>query len=347
MDTGDQGRFRDPEVPSSPALEAACITLGLVGQSPAFRAALALAAQWASSQAPVLIHGPTGNGKELFARLVHYLGGRREQPFIPVNCAALPDTLVESELFGHARGAFTDARNERAGLVALAAGGTLFLDELDSLSPKAQAALLRFVQDREFRPVGGRAPVRADVRLVTATNADLAAAVAHGAFRQDLLFRLDVLGIELPSLADRREDIPLLARFFVNRFATLYRRPAPTLKPEALAFLAAQDWPGNVRELENRMHRAFVLAADGAIGPRELGGAGAPFPVGEPPGALYGGGFRAARARETIAFETRYLRELMTATGGNVTEAARRAGLERRAMGKLLKRRGIERERFR
>lgn len=280
---------------------ATCAALGLIGRAPAFCAALDLASRFAAWDASVLLRGGTGSGKELFARLLHQLSARRMRPFVPVNCGALPDTLTESELFGHARGAFTDAKAERAGLIALAEGGTLFLDEVDALSAKAQVTLLRFLQDRECRPVGGRLPVRADVRVIVATNTDLAYAVGAGRFREDLLFRLDVLALTLPSLTERREDILPLARFFLARLAASHGRAAPVLSPEAEAWLEAHPWPGNVRELENRMYRALVLCRDGLVGTTELGGKlTAPSSV---PGALYGGGLKAARTREMRAFE--------------------------------------------
>jgi two-component system response regulator GlrR len=349
MSTPNQRRVHAvvAQVPRPAEVEAACLALGLVGGSSSFRAALRLAVRWATCEAPVLIRGRTGNGKELFARFVHYLSGRRSRPFVPVNCGALPDTLVESELFGHVRGAFTDAKNERAGLVALAAGGTLFLDEVDCLSGKAQATLLRFLQDCEYRPVGGRTPMRADVRVVAATNADLQREVVNGAFRQDLLFRLDVLALDLPSLSERRDDIPVLANFFLHRFAALYGRPVPVLDAEAEDCLNAQPWPGNVRELENRIHRAFVLAEKGRIGPAELSHPIAAERPSDATATLFAENFKTARARQTRAFEARYLRELLAETQGNVTAAARRAGLERRTMGRLLKRHGICRDCFR
>lgn len=339
---GPEQQVAAPLLPDQ--LVATCAALGLIGHSPSFRAALDLALQFAAWDAPVLVRGSTGNGKELFARLIHQLSKRRGGPFVPVNCGALPDTLVESELFGHARGAFTDAKAERAGLVALAAGGTLLLDEVDALSAKAQVALLRFLQDQEYRPVGGRLPTRADVRVIAMSNADLGHAVSTGRFRQDLLFRLDVLAIALPSLCERREDIVPLARFFLARLAALHDRPAPVLTQEAEAWLEAQPWPGNVRELENRIHRALVLCRGRQVGMAELGGRITAQPSIQ--GVLYGGGFKTARMREMRAFEARYLRDLMTETNGNVSEAARRAGTERRAMGRMLKRHGIERSDF-
>ena len=336
---------RGDRYPVSPEnLAAACAALGLVGHSPAFRQAVALLSRLAACDAPVLLRGQTGTGKELFARAIHYLGARKSRPFVPVNCGAVPETLIESELFGHVRGAFTDAKLENHGLVALAESGTLFLDEIDSLPAKGQVALLRFLQDHEYRQVGGQRVRTADVRVIAATNADLAGQVAAGRFRQDLLFRLDVLPLELPSLAARREDVPLLARHFLVRFAAHYELPVPALDEPALAWLASRSWPGNIRELENVMHRALLLAEDGRI---------ALPPDGQPPlepaaaVPLYSEGLRAACARSRWEPEERYLHELMALTHGNISEAARRAGTERRAMGRLLKRHGIEKDGFR
>jgi two-component system response regulator GlrR len=328
--------------PANPRLEAACVTVGLIGCSPAFQRVLSLVERLAAYDAPVLICGPTGSGKELFASCVHSLSSRQGMPFVPVNCGALPDMLLESELFGHMRGAFTDAKQDQLGLVAIADGGTLFLDEVDSLTAKAQVALLRFLEDHEYRPVGGRTLLSANVRIVSASNRDLAAAVAAGHFRQDLLFRLDVLNLTLPSLRERREDIGLLARFFLRRFAAAYDQPEPEIDPAAGEWLAGQAWPGNVRELENRMHRAFVLSVDGRVTRAVLEGAEPPDPDPlQTAASLYGLGLKAARDRETHAFEARYLRQLVVATNGNVSEAARRAGVERRTMGRLLKRHGL------
>ncbi|WP_376967771.1 sigma-54 dependent transcriptional regulator (plasmid) [Azospirillum sp. A26] len=348
-DTRETGEQDPPDSAATSDDRALCLRLGLVGRSTSFQTAFALARRFARCAAPVLIRGQTGNGKELFARAVHHLSDRRGGPFVPVNCGALPDTLVESELFGHARGAFTDAKGERTGLVALANGGTLFLDEVDSLSSRAQVALLRFLQDHEFRRVGGSKVERTDVRILAATNGDLQACIALGRFREDLYFRLDVLSLDLPPLAERREDIGLLARHFLARFAGLYAGAVPQLDHDAEEWLAAQPWPGNVRQLENLMHRAYVLARDGRVRRADVvpGPAPASLPEAEAVAVMHEGGLKAGRERQAREFEVAYLRRLLALTHGNVTEAARRAGTERRAMGRLLKRHGIDKEGFR
>ena len=348
-DTRETEEEAPPDSAATSDDRALCLRLGLVGRSTPFQTAFALARRFARCAAPVLIRGQTGNGKELFARAVHHLSDRRGGPFVPVNCGALPDTLVESELFGHARGAFTDAKRERTGLVALANGGTLFLDEVDSLSARAQVALLRFLQDHEFRRVGGSKVERTDVRVLAATNGDLQACIALGRFREDLYFRLDVLSLDLPPLAERREDIGLLARHFLAYFAGLYAGAVPRLEHDAEEWLAAQPWPGNVRQLENLMHKAYVLARDGRVRRADVvpGPAAASLSTVEAAAAMHEGGLKAARERQAREFEVVYLRRLLALTHGNVTEAARRAGTERRAMGRLLKRHGIDKEGFR
>jgi DNA-binding NtrC family response regulator len=316
--------------------------LNLVGESPAFVESLRLIRRVAACDATVLVQGETGTGKELAARALHYLGARRMAPFVPINCGAIPETLIESELFGHARGAFTDAREAKAGVIAQAEGGTLFLDELDALSARAQIALLRFLQDREYRPVGGRAVLGADVRIIGATNADLAALAARGQFRPDLLFRLNILVLDMPPLRARGRDVILLADAFVRRYAHQYGKPVASLCADSIAWLEHYDWPGNVRELENLVHRAVVLSEGPSIRLTPT----APAARAVDPSALTDLGFRAAKARAIADFERAYLAEVMFRTGGNISAAARLAGKERSRLGKLVKKYGLERSSF-
>lgn len=330
-----------PSVPAPPdgAVRDALLQLNIVGQSPVFLAAVSVLDRLANADAPVLIEGETGTGKELVARAVHYLGTRRDAPFVPVNCGAIPDNLLENELFGHERGAYTDAQNSQPGLVALAEGGTLFLDEIDALSPKAQVALLRFLQDRQFRPLGSKGYRRADVRIVTATNTNLDQQVSAQKFRQDLLFRLNILAVRLPSLRERVGDIETLSRHFMQRFSHRYGQPGKYLHPSALAELARRSWPGNVRELENVVHQAFLLSDTDAVRlPPEPSTPDRRHACADRRlGALLECNLRNAKDQVVADFEHRYLQALLDAAGGNISEAARRAGKERRALGKLVK----------
>ena len=232
---------------------------GLLGRAPCFAAAMDLVRRYAGTSAHVLIQGETGTGKELAARAMHYLGPRRYKPFVPINCGALPDNLVENELFGHARGAFTDARESQPGVVGDADGGTLFLDEIECLSHKGQVALLRFLQDGHYRPLGGRSLVQADVRVIAASNRDFEAMVQEGSFRQDLFYRLAIMSVTLPPLRTRGEDVLQLIEHFLQRFARLYERPAPVLDDRARHQALAYAWPGNIRELENIIERGIIL----------------------------------------------------------------------------------------
>jgi DNA-binding NtrC family response regulator len=314
---------------------------GLIGKAPAFREVLARLLTVAQAEAPVLITGETGTGKELVARAVHALSARAESPFVAVNCGALMDTLLESELFGHERGAFTDAHARRPGLISEAARGTLFLDELDTLTPRAQVALLRFLQDQRYRALGSTVEQRADVRFVAATNAQLEGLVRAGAFRADLYYRVSVFAVNLPPLRERREDIVPLAEHFIAKYGG---RTGVVLTVEAEAALLACEWPGNVRELESAIVRALPMAQGGRIEPRDLGlpewpsGASASMAT-EP--AERTGSYKAQKRRMLEAFERQYLTQLMIEQGGNVSRAARAAGKERRDMGKLLKRYGF------
>ena len=318
--------------------------LNLIGQSPAFTDALRLIGRFAGCDAAVLVQGETGTGKELAARAVHYLSSRRGFPFIPVNCGALPDALVENELFGHVRGAYTDARESQSGLVADAEGGTLFLDEIEALSAKAQIVLLRFIQDREYRPLGGRSQLRGNVRIIAASNADLAELVRSGAFREDLLYRLAILCLKMPPLRDRHGDPFVLAQHFIRRFAAQYRQPELELGKQATDILATHHWPGNVRELENGIHRAFLLADGGTIGLTAwVQGMGA---AGNPRGTLTDFCFQEAKARALAEFERTYIEQLLGRSRGNVSLAARISGKERSRLTKLMKKHGIARSQY-
>lgn len=320
------------------ATEATFGGLRLIGESFSFREALRRIERIAPYDVPVLVEGETGTGKELAARAMHALSPRRRRAFVPLNCGTLPDALIESELFGHTKGAFTDAREAKGGLVAAAEGGTLFLDEVDSLSSRGQVALLRLLQDREYRPVGGRTPLRADIRIVAATNTGLEAAVSRGCFREDLLFRLRVLTVTMPPLRERSEDVKLLARSFLARFAADYGRPVPHLTAETESAIAAYAWPGNVRELENRLLSAFLLAEPEAT---------LRLPGVEPGRCPEDKGlFREARARSIADFERRYLTALLRRVGGNMSRASREAGKERSSLIRLVRKHGLKRDDF-
>jgi transcriptional regulator with GAF, ATPase, and Fis domain len=289
---------------------------------------------------PVLIVGETGTGKELCARALHHLSSRRNGPFVPADCPALPDHLLENELFGHVRGAYTDAHQEQKGLVALARGGTLFLDEVDSLSATSQAKLLRFLQDRLYRPLGSDRFVAADVTLVAAANRDLRECVEEHHFRSDLYYRLNVLNVTLPPLRERPGDIELLARHYLRELAA--PGPAASLAPSALELLRSYPWPGNVRELINVLMRAAVLAGNRRILPAHISIV-PPIVATARDTALPSANFRDARAKALEAFERKYVVDLLQRHGGNVTHAAREAGKERRAFGRILRKYNISR----
>lgn len=317
----------------------------LVGAAPAFLTSIAQLPAVARSDAAVLIAGETGTGKELVSRAIHYMSDRSPAPFVAVNCGALPDTLLEDELFGHARGAFTDAHHKRHGLVAEAEKGTLLLDEVDTLSGKAQIALLRMLQDKKYRPVGASSEEQADIRILAATNAQLDELVRKGTFRADLYYRLCVFTIHLPPLRERTDDIPQLAAHFIRKHARNAAAPL-TLGQEALQTLLAYEWPGNVRELENAIIRA-IHVSDGHE-PVQVSDLGLPLPSGTSRAPeVKARSFRALKQQAIEAFERAYLTQLMCDYQGNVSQAARAAGKERRDLGKLLKKCQIDPRTFR
>jgi len=294
----------------------------------------------ATCDAPVLIEGETGTGKELAARAIHYQSARRDGPFIPVNCGAIPDALIESELFGHRRGAFTDAKEHQPGLVSLAEGGTLFLDEVDALSPKGQVTLLRFLQDQEFRPLGSRRVEHGNVRLLAASNSSLSTLAETGAFRPDLLYRLRILCLELPPLRQREGDVELLANRFLEACEQRFGLGPKALHPEALRWMNGYHWPGNIRELENLLYREYLLS-DKQLLRLEPARTAKPLRPCRPEQTSGSLPFHRAKELALAAFEREYLADLMGLASGNVSLAARLAGKERRSLGKLLKKHGL------
>lgn len=237
----------------------------IVGRSPAMMRLFEILPQIAESASTVLLEGASGTGKELFAKAIHNLSHRRKGRFVAINCGALPDTLLESELFGYKAGAFTDARQDKPGRFAIADGGTIFLDEIGDISPAMQARLLRVLQERSFEPLGSVEPIKVNVRIVAATNKDLASLVRKGTFREDLFYRIRVIRLKLPSLRERREDIPLLVEHMIAKFNLLQGKDIAGVSDEVMGQLMAHDYPGNVRELENIIEQAFVLCRDGLI----------------------------------------------------------------------------------
>jgi two-component system response regulator GlrR len=285
----------------------------------------------------VLITGETGTGKDLCARAIHHLSERRSRPFIPVDCGALPDHLFENELFGHARGAFTDAHLDQKGLVALAEGGTLFLDEVDALSHATQTKLLRFLQDRSYKPLGAERFLRADVNVIAASNRDLSELVAQHRFRSDLFFRLNVVNLHLSPLRERKGDIPLLAEHFVKAVCAEKGVQRKSLTASTLRVLGSHSWPGNVRELYNVIQRAVLLGQGHQVLPSDVAIRSAQRPE------AASSSFREARAQAIEAFEKAYVEDLLNRHAGNVTRAAREARKDRRAFGRLIKKLNIAR----
>jgi transcriptional regulator with GAF, ATPase, and Fis domain len=311
----------------------------IVGRTPRMLELFRLLDRVTDTSLPVVIQGESGTGKELVARAIHFNGPRRDRPFVSENCAAIPETLLESTLFGYVRGAFTGADRDTRGLFAVADGGTLFLDEVGEMSPAMQGKLLRVLQEGEFRRVGGERPQKVDVRIVVATNKDLGRMVSEGKFRQDLFFRLSVVRLTLPPLRERREDIPLLVDAFLARFSQTANggSGAKGVEPAALARLAGYRWPGNVRELENEIQRAAAFA-----GPRITVGDLSPHVAAGTEGGLAAEGPDSLLLRPRIErLERTLIREALAQNGGNQTRAAEALGLSRFGLQKKLRRYGI------
>jgi DNA-binding NtrC family response regulator len=315
----------------------------LIGTGPWIKELYDRIAMVAVTDVTVSILGESGTGKELVARTIHNSSPRHDAPFVVVNCAAIPETLLEDELFGHVRGAFTDATRDRDGLLVAAHTGTLFLDEIGELPLPLQAKLLRVLQSQEFRRIGDDQDRRVDVRIITATNRDLEQLVAHGGFRQDLYYRMNVFPLHLPPLRERPEDIALLVQHFIHKYRGRLGKICDGISPPALARFSSHDFPGNVRELENKVHQAMVMAAGPIIEDADVA-----LPAGRA-----GRGrvdlarpFRELKQEAIDAFETQYLTELLREHHGNLAQAARAAGMDRKNLWALAVRHGLDRARF-
>lgn len=331
--------------------EAAIPTLhsDMLGTSPAFQRVLAQLPALAGCSASVLLSGETGTGKEVFAQAIHYASSRAAGPWVAVNCAAIPADLMEDELFGHVRGAYTHAHTARNGLVAEAEGGTLLLDEIDALPLTAQAKLLRFLQNKEYRRVGCDKVQRANVRVIAASNRHLKTLVAQQQFREDLYFRLHVLAVQLPALRERTEDIALLVRHFMSQAAQASHKREPGLAPLALKQLMHYPWPGNVRELKHVVERAVLMSPNDLLQASdfEIGSHGLDETQTSIASLQSAESFQSAKARAVERFERHYLEQLLHASAGNISEAARHAHKNRRAFFELLRKHEINANEFR
>jgi transcriptional regulator with PAS, ATPase and Fis domain len=305
----------------------------LLSKSPVMQSVFELARTAARSNSTILVLGESGSGKEVLARAIHAESPRAEMPFVAVSCAALTESLLESELFGHERGAFTGAVARRKGKFEAADGGTLFLDEVGDIGPKLQVDLLRVLEERKLHRVGGNEPIDVDVRIIAATNRDLRKAVAEGRFREDLFYRLNVIPIVIPPLRDRREDIPLLVENFVERLALEMKKKLEGVTPEALTAIMAHDWPGNVRELRNVLERGAVVTTGTVIGLLDLG-----LPArGEAPP-------RPGTMASLEEVERRHVAAVLAHTGGNVSQSARILGIDRVTLYNKMKKWGLRRD---
>jgi len=331
IDRGDPRRPRKSDV--------------IIGGSPWTKELYERISMVAPTDVTVAIYGESGTGKELVARTIHTLSHRYERPFVVVNCGAIPESLLEDELFGHVRGAFTDASKDREGLLSTADGGTLFLDEIGEMPLALQVKLLRVLQSQEFRRIGDDRDLRVDVRVITATNRDLEKAVQSGAFRQDLYYRINVFPLVVPPLRERPEDVPLLAHHFLLKHRDKVGKRVEGFTPAAMQKLLLYQWPGNVRELENKVHHALVLGQTDQIQPEEIqldvsGSArGGAIDLGRP--------FRELKREVIDAFEREYTRELLRKHGGNLAAAARQARIDRKNLWALVKKHRIDLEMIR
>jgi two-component system response regulator AtoC len=328
-------RIAGSELKPVDAREALAIDAQIVGSAPTMISVYKTVAQVAPTTATVLIAGESGTGKELVARAIHAKSPRSTKPFVAVNCAALPESILESELFGHERGSFTGATGTKRGLFEEANGGTLFLDEIGEISPKMQVQLLRVLQEGEIRRVGASDTIKVDVRVVAATNRDLKAELAAGRFREDLFFRLQVVTVRVPPLRERKGDIPMLVRHFLARHSERLGRPVPRVAPEVIEVLDSYDFPGNVRELSHIVERAMLIAREGVITAADLPGE---VTRTWQAGPLAGGGSLADDWPTLSVLERRYIDRVLSRTGNNKTRAAEILGIDRRTLNRMFAR---------
>ncbi len=319
----------------------------IIGSSPPIMSIIKMINQVARSTATILISGESGTGKELAARAVHYHSDRKDKPFITVNCTAMPEQIIESELFGHVKGSFTGAWKNKRGIIEEADSGTLFLDEIGDLNMAMQAKLLRLLQEGEYKPVGGLTTKQADIRFVVATNQDLKKLIEVKQFREDLYYRLNVINLHLPSLRDRKEDIPVLAHHFLEKFNSLNNKKISTINPEAISALMYKSWPGNIRELENCIERGVIFCQSDTIKipdilPQEPVAHTSPFFDHN----IYTLPFKEAKEVITKAFHNKYINRILQQNHGNISRAAEQAELQRQYLHRLIKEENINTEIF-
>ncbi len=326
---------RDPDEKLHSSLKEKLGVRKLIGRSAAFLAEVNKIPLIARCDANVLIAGETGTGKEIFARSIHYLGRRAGYPFIAVSCGAIPSDLFENELFGHERGAYTGAMTAETGLIKEAERGTLFLDDIDCIPAKAQMKVLRFLQEKEFRPLGSARTQRSDTRIIASTNTNLAKAVSQDVFRRDLFYRLNVITVTLPALRDRAEDIPLLTRHFIEKYSEELDGKIKKISPGALQKMLNYDWPGNVRELENTIERAVVFSTRPLIGAEDIG-----LPESEACPEVTT--FKEAKSQAVTQFEKKYIQALLSTHQGNISQSAKAAQKDRRAFWELIRKHKID-----
>ncbi|NTV42926.1 MAG: sigma-54-dependent Fis family transcriptional regulator [Syntrophobacteraceae bacterium] len=322
----------------------------LIGRSPAMDRLLSQIDRVAGTSATVLLTGESGTGKELAARAIHSHSQRQTRPFIPINCSTIPESIIESELFGHVKGSFTGAIRDKKALVEEGNHGTLFLDEIGDLSPTMQVKLLRLIQEGEYKSVGSNTTRKVDVRFIAATHQDLPQKIKKGEFREDLYYRLNVINIHMPPLRDRLEDIPLLAHHFFEKYRVLHGKGADTISRETIAYLMGRSWPGNIRELENVIERGVILAAGATLEVNDLfmatpasGEATAGTVQGE---ELFSMPFKEAKDKILEDFETRYINRVLARHAGNVSHAAKDSGLKRQYLHRLMREKNVDSKSF-